>query len=350
MNALVKEDFENYMALFAWARQELEGKTVLITGATGLIGSLLAKFLVFANRGIKICAPIRNKSKAESLFSEEERRSVSLVEADLAKCDYSAFVGECDYIIHCAAPTASRYFIEHPVETFDAIVSGTHNLLRFAKGRKDVKGVVYLSSLEVYGENHDREAVIREDFQGTVEIESVRSCYPIAKRATENLCALYSEEYGVPVRIARLTQVTGAGIDMSDNRVFAQFCKRKAERKPIVLHTAGTSSRPYCYTMDAVMAILTILLKGANGKAYNVANESTYISALDLAKRISNRPPVTEFAISLDDTQGYANETYLNLSSERLRRLGWNPVMGLDDIIKRLIDYLSISDETGDIR
>lgn len=132
--------------------------------------------------------------------------------------------------------------------------------------------------MEVYGSIGKMDSVI-EDIQGFWSITDVRSCYPIAKRMAEHLCFLFSKEYGVPVKIARLTQTTGAGIALDDNRIIAQFARKAVKSEDIILHTLGKSARPYCYTTDAISAIIYILLKGENGEPYNVANPDTYVSA-----------------------------------------------------------------------
>ena len=310
----------------------------LITGATGLIGSSIINYLLETCKNVKIIAPVRNKKKAESLYKDK----YSLI--DFIECDVINFVypkvGTVDYIIHCAAPTASKFFVEYPVETFDAILQGTRSILEIAR-KYPVKGVVYLSSLEVYGKVLDDSQAISEDYQGYLDPLDIRSSYPMAKRAAENLCCLYCKEYQVPVKIARLTQTTGPGIAYDDNRVIAQFARLTAEGQDIVLHTKGESARPYCYTKDAVSAILQILFKGNPGEAYNVANEATYISAYDMALFLrDNFNPSIKVKVELRDNMGYAPVTKLRLSTQKLEALGWKPEYDLKDIFSNLIVYL----------
>lgn len=277
--------------------------------------------------------------KAVRIFSQNELENIRLIECDIVSYNYDALC-DIDFIIHCAAPTASKYFIEHPVETFDVIYSGTKVLLNYARKRQ-IKGFVYLSSLEVYGEIYDDSKPVCEDSQGYLDIMAVRSSYPMAKRAAENLCCLYAAEYGVPVMVARLTQTTGAGIALDDNRVIAQFARLATYGNDIVLHTTGESARPYCYTTDAVSAILYILFKGQKGNVYNVANENTYISARDMAEFVRvNFNPSIKVRVELKNDMGYAPVTKLNLSTEKLKGLGWLPRYGLYEIFDRLIKSL----------
>lgn len=145
----------------------------------------------------------------------------------------------------------------------------------------------------------------------------------------------------MPVKIARLTQTTGAGIAQDDNRVIVQFARLAAEGRDIVLHTTGEAARPYCYTIDAISAILYILLRGDNGEAYNVANEDTYISALGMAEYLKQHfNPGIDVRVELNESMGYAPVTKLRLSAQKLMALGWQPRYGLEEMFERLIMYL----------
>ncbi len=332
-----QEDVREFARTFALA-DELANASFLITGATGLIGSSLIHCLLALDKGIRIIAPVRNKEKATAMFGDVLDR-VAWMECDLTSCDYDR-VGKVDYVIHCAAPTSSKFFVDSPVETIRVIYEATASLLNYAH-RQSIKGFVYLSSLEVYGSGLP-DTKIPEDMQGYWDVMSVRSSYPVAKRAVENLCCAYAAEYGVPVKVARLTQTTGAGIAKDDNRVIAQFAKLAAKGDDIVLHTTGESARPYCYTTDCVSALLYILLKGKNGEAYNVANESTYISARGMAEFLrDNFNPAIDVRVELNDNMGYAPASKLNLSTDKLRALGWQPRYDLKLMFERLIEYLS---------
>lgn len=338
MNKVLQEDVSEFVKGFPLT-EVCRNATFLITGATGLIGTSLIHCLLALQVGARIVAPVRNIEKAKQKFDSQELKNISLIECDLAKFDYDSF-GDMDYIIHCAAPTSSKFFVEHPVETFSTIYDATKALLDFAAHKK-VKGFVYLSSLEVYGEINDDSVLVTENVLGYLDPLSVRSSYPMAKRATENLCCLYAAQYGVPVKIARLTQTTGAGIAKDDNRVIAQFARLAANGQDIILHSTGESARPYCYTMDSVSGILFVLLRGNSGEAYNVANEETYISAREMAEFVrDNINKLINVKVELNDNMGYAPVSRLKLSSAKLRGLGWKPKYGLKEIFDRLVKYL----------
>lgn len=332
-----KEDVQEFIRSFALA-DELANASFLITGATGLIGSSLIRCLLALEKGIRIVAPVRDKSKAEMLFDGTEGR-VKWIECDLESYDYSQ-IGKVDYIVHCASPTNGKYVEQHPVETYELALESTRNLLRYSRVYQ-IQSMVYVSSLEAYGEHHDDKKV-DENMQFYVDLHSSRSAYPLGKLAAEYLCATYAIEYKVPVKSVRLTQTFGAGISMEDSRVFAQFAKSVISCSDIVLHTKGESSKPYCYVIDAVSALLYVLLRGSNGQVYNVANESSYISIKDLAVFMRDTfNPQIDVHFELNDNMGYAPVTKLNLSTEKLQGLGWQPRFTLKQMFERLIEYLS---------
>lgn len=308
----------------------------LITGATGLIGAALVRYLLSQYDDIRLILPVRNKTKADAMFEGDTR--VKIIECNLLTSDFE-FTLDVDYIVHCAAPTASAYFMQHPVETYNSVFLPSLHLLQYATRHK-VKGVVFLSSLEVYGTIANSSKPLAEEALGYIDLTSPRSCYPLAKRAVEHLCALYAHQYQVPVTTARLTQTTGAGVTVEDNRVINAFCRSAFLGKDIILHTTGESSRPYCHIDDVLSAILILLKKGAKGETYNVANESSYISAHNLALFIKNHlNPSINVKIELKKDVPYAPPTHIRMSTLKLQELGWLPQHSLEDICQDVYDH-----------
>lgn len=339
---VLKEDVQFFADHFE-LKEQLRGKTFLITGATGLIGSLMIKCLLALSQkfdlNIKILAVVRDLEKAKRIFAEEFD-SIKYLQRPLTEITAESVSERVDYIIHLASPTSGRYMEEHPFETYNLAYQSTLTLLDFAK-QTNVSGLVYVSSLEYYGQILD-DRLITEDMQGYVDPMSARSSYPMGKRAAEYLCYTYAHEYGTPAKVARLTQTLGAGISENDNRVFAQFARSVINGDDIVLHTTGVSAKPYCYTTDCVSAILYILLKGKCGEAYNVANEDTYISIKDLAGFMNQHfNPAINVRTELNENMGYAPVTKLRLSTNKLKELGWHPHFDLNTVFERLIKYLS---------
>lgn len=341
-NKVLEEDIQQFAAHFALAEQ-LKGKSFLVTGATGLIGSVFIKCLLELNRqknlGVKVIAVVRNLQKAAQILGKDTTDLTTMM-LELSEVGVRNLTPKVDYVIHLASPTASKFFVDNPVETLRTAFEGTTSLLEYAK-QANVQAMVYASSLEVYGSNLTDEW-LKEDFQGYVNPTEVRSSYNIGKRACECLCHSYAKEYGVPVRIARMTQTFGAGVEYNDNRVFAQFARKAIEGQNIELHTTGETCRMYCYTTDAVSAMLYLLIHGKAGEAYNIANKESYISIRDMAQMVSDRfNPNISVKIVLKENQGYAPVTKLKLDTRKIETLGWSPKVSLVDMFDHLIRSMS---------
>lgn len=347
-NEILQKDLEE-AAMLSLPLDELNGKSVFVTGATGLIGSQIIKYLLCLNRvkqmNIKVLAFARSEDKARKVFPYlDENDALELVLGDINQT--ICYDGEVDYIIHGASATSSKYFVSHPVETIKTAIDGTTNILEFAKA-KEVSGFVYLSSLEVYGTPDASKETISESDYGYIEPLSVRSSYSEGKRMVECLCVSYAEEYGVPVKIARLSQTFGAGVEYNDGRVFAEFARCAIEGKDIVLHTEGRTVRTYCYTTDAVTALLTILTKGEVGEAYNVTNKDTDISIFEMAKLVAG---LSEHGIEVKKdipedlaSFGYNPEMVIRLDSSKLEELGWKASVDLRGMYTRLIQSMKLT-------
>lgn len=338
---IFKEDLEmiNLSHYIDWSK--LQNKTVLITGGTGLIGSTVIKALLYVNevRKLNVCvlALVRSAEKAKRLFGNETdalRFIVGSVE------ELPTIVEPIDYIIHGASPTASLFFVNHPVETIQIATMGTMRLLMLAHTKK-VGGFVYLSSMEVYGA--PKEDTLIPELQGcTLDSMSVRSCYPIAKRLCETLCASYVQEYRVPAKVVRLAQTFGPGVARNDKRVFAEFARNAMNKTDIVLQTAGTSKREYLYTADSVTAILTVLLHGASGEAYNAGNPETYCSIREMAQLVAEQiaGKMINVHVAEDTKSGehkFPPAHHLHLDVSKLTNIGWQPTRGLKEMYKRMI-------------
>ena len=338
INHVIKNDIRQFIDNFIFT-DEVSNCTFLMTGATGLIGSTIIRCLLALNdcknANLKIIGLVRSIEKAKSIINDSRIQWIS--------CDLSNPVvltlTDVDYIFHCACPTSSKFYVENPVELIKTSVNGTMSVLDYAKNN-NIKGMVYLSSCEVYGAVNDDSCELEEDYSGYINPIDVRSGYPVAKRLLETLCHSYYKEYSVPITIARLTQTFGAGVSLSDNRVFAQFVKSAIRDKDIVLHTKGHSSKPYCYTIDAINAMFYMMIKGKQGEAYNVANETSYISIIDLAnylaKEFSNGSRVV---ISEKSNMGYAPDTKLRMSTKKIQSLGWSPLYSMDQMFSSLAEY-----------
>lgn len=345
-NKILQEDLEQAAALDLPV-EALQDTRVFVTGATGLLGSQMVKFLLCLNRkkglNITVIAYVRNEKKAEKVFPYVgENEHLILATGDIN--DKIVYEGQVDYIIHGASATSSRYFVSHPVETIHTAMDGTENVLVFAR-EKQVKGMVYLSSLEVYGTPEAEAGLISEKDYGYIDPLSVRSSYSEGKRMVECLCVSHGAEYGVPVKIARLSQTFGAGVEYDDGRVFAEFARCAIEKKNIVLHTQGKTVRSYCYTTDAITALLFILMKGQQGEAYNVTNMDTAISIYEMGKLVCELYPESGITVEKDIPEdlsgfGYNPEMVIRLDSSKLESLGWKATVDLKGMFRRLIESM----------
>lgn len=318
------------------------GSSVLVTGATGLLGSLVVKALSSYAGAVYACC--RSKTKYDSIFDGYNNGKIIPVFSDITELDISNF--KLDYIIHAASITDSKTFVEKPVDTIDVSVKGAENLLAQC-ARKTLKGFIYLSSLEVYGSFLGGEGIknVTETDFGYLEPVSVRSSYSESKRLVETLCKAYQGQFGVPVKIARLCQTFGAGVQYNDNRVFAQFARSVIEGKDIILKTKGETVRNYCYTTDAISGLLTVLAIGTAGEAYNIANRDTTISIADMADLFCKLYPASEIKVVFDIAKdagklGYNPLVKLRLDSTKLEKLGWSANVGLEEMIRRLVESM----------
>jgi nucleoside-diphosphate-sugar epimerase len=346
-NKVFKEDLDYIINVDFIDWSKLDNKTVFITGATGLIGYYLTCALLYRNMmcrsQIKIIALVRNMEKAKQMFySQLDDNNINFIEGELE--DFHDIEDNIDYIIHGAGPTDSRYFIEHPVETIKSLVSGSLKILAFAKN-KNIAGMVYLSSMEVYGNNKNEEYLC-EDSELKLNSSNLRDCYPISKSLIENLNLAYFSEYGLPVNSLRISQTIGA-IKNSFNtnkKIVSEIVDCVIDNRDIILLTKGDSKRTYVYVGDVVTAVLTTLLCGKYGDFYNVSNINSFSSIYDMANMVSKKITMNKINVivntekSIKNLDRFPKPNILNLSSEKLSLLGWKALVNLEEMFRKVIE------------
>ena len=329
--------------------EPFKGKRVLVTGATGLIGSLVCKALLLANERMDlqcdVIALARDKKKIDSVLGSY----ASLGVLEMVECDFAngamPNIGSVDFILHTAAVTKSKIMVEKPIEVIRTSLLGTRTMLDLAQVSK--ARMVYVSSMEMYGTLREGE-VADEGALGWIDLSSPRSCYPESKRMCESLCNAYASQCKVSVCSARLAQTFGAGILPNENRAFAQFSRAAIKGADVVLKTRGLSEGNYVDSVDCVAGLLILLACGEAGQAYNVANEGSHRIIRQVAQLaidvLGNGS--SEVVVELDESNsaGYAPDVHLRLSSSKLRGLGWEPSTTLEASFESLGAYMMEQD------
>lgn len=323
--------------------QELKGKSILITGASGLIGSFLIDMLLYANRyydmNIKIFALGRSTSRLEKRFYKEVNNSnLTFIEQDIE--DELTLNKSCDYIVHAAGNAHPGAFSEDPIGTVRSSVLGIQYLLEYAKVHK-VKRVLFISSGEVYGQQ--MEEAIKEDFKGSIDPINIRSCYPLGKQVAENLCIAYYKQFELETIIARPCHIYGPTMMNIDNRATAEFIRAGIAEESIIMKSEGNQVRSYCYISDCAAALLTVLLCGKAGEAYNIAYSEAVCSIREFAMEVANTVNKAIVYNEMSDKEKI-NQTPITravLDASKLQALGWKGRININQGIEHTIKILT---------
>lgn len=344
-NNLYLEDVKNTASLeLPW--EKLAGKRFLITGASGLIGSFLIDVLMEKNRqdqlGCKIYAVGRNEKKAQEKFAAYwQSEDFQFISHDInlpLELDEHLTM---DYILHLASNTHPMAYATDPIGTVTANIIGTNYLLEFAVKHHATR-FAFASSNEIYGENRGDVELFDEKYCGYIDCNTMRAGYPESKRCGEALCQAYKKQKGLDIVIPRLTRSYGPTMLMTDTKAISQFIRKGIEGEDIVLKSAGTQYYSYTYVADAVSGLLTVLLKGENGEAYNIADEASDIMLKDLAQTIAEIAG-TRVVFELPDEvekAGYSTATKARLDGSKLKKLGWMARYDIKEGMRRNIAIL----------
>lgn len=324
--------------------EKLKGKTVLITGASGMVGSYMLYTLTRLNDkfdyGIKVIAMLRNPDKLSQ--ETKDRKDVEILVHDVT--EKICLTEKVDYVIHAASPASPLIMQNHPVETIAANTLGTFNTLNLAKEHQ-AEGYLFISSREIYGQPAEGQEFFYENTYGFVDQLNPRSCYSEGKKAAETMCVSFKEEYGLNVKIARLAHTYGPGMSIYDGRVQADFLNNVYHNEDIVLKSEGTAVRTYTYIADAIGGLFRILLNSEE-VVYNIGNEDGKVSIKELAEIMVSIYPEKNLKLIFDipegGTKGTAPYTLGILNSGKLRELGWKPRYSVKDGFERTLKYLEI--------
>lgn len=340
-NTTYEEDILSASRCAALPWEVLDGANILVTGATGIIGSCLVDILMSRERrGYEVFAMGRNAERASRLFGKHLGDAGFHVVAHDVLVPLSSGA-RFDFIVDAASGASPSVFASDPVGVVKANVVGLVNLMDYGLAH-GMRRLLYVSSGEVYGEG-DGSAFVETD-SGYVDPMRARSCYPSAKRAAETLCAAYADQYGADVVVARPAHVFGPGFTEQDNRATAQFLRNAARGEDIVLKSAGTQVRSWIYVVDCAAALLHILLKGQSANAYNVADPDATLSIREMAQLIADAAGRTvEFATAeAAESKGYTIVTRSLFDVGKLRGLGWSPMGNVRDNICKTLKAIKI--------
>ncbi len=340
MNPILQEDILNIInENLAW--ESFKDSHVLITGASGMLGSYMAHVLLALNeqRGynIKLTALVRHPDKLPSGI----RDKVDVLCQSVTKPIVSDT--KFDYIIHTASPASPLIMRDDPVGTVAANTLGTFYTLDAAKN-SHAKGYLFISSREIYGQPYEHQELFKEDTYGFVDPLNPRSCYPEGKKAAETMCMCFKQQYGLNVKIARLAHTFGPGMSVDDGRVQADFLRNVIRGENIVLKSEGKPIRTYTYVADAVCALFYILLN-SDDVVYNISSEDATVSIRQLAEALVGAYPERGLKLVFDlpktsENTGCAPFTLGILNSDKLKALGWKPMYSLTEGLKRTVTYL----------
>lgn len=329
--------------------QRFAGKTVLVSGANGMLPSYIVRSLLKLNEGLLGHAPVhvialcRSRERALNTFAKHiGQPCFSLLIQDVNR------PVEVDrplhFVIHAASQASPKYYGVDPSGTIDPNVVGTRNLLDLAR-RTDNEGFLFISSSEVYGTMPDSNEGIREDQFGSLDPMRVRSCYAESKRLGECLCAAWHHQYGLPVTVARPFHTYSPSMQLDDGRVYADFVANIVRSQDIVMHSDGSSRRAFCYITDACIAFFVILLRGNSGQAYNVGNPHQETSMLKLAQILVGLLPKRNLKVVANvaiETSYMPSEVDRNLPDiKKMNNLGWSPIISIEEGFKRVLDHFN---------
>ena len=321
--------------------KELTGKQILITGASGMIGSAVVDFLLYLNKkfnyNIKIYALSRNRDRLHIRFQNNSENLFFLVQDICVPINSNV---DFDYIIHTASNADPLKIINYPVDTIKANFEGLDQICQYALKRK-TRRILFVSSGEVYG-SYNEEMDFQENILGNIDYTSVRSSYPEGKRAAEVLAQSYIKQYDLDIVIARPCHIYGYSMTEEDSRAVSSFIRNGIYKQNIIMKSSGNLERSHCNVIDAVGALFYILLKGKRGEAYNIADKKSQCTIGEFASLVAQ---LTQTCVIIQEPESILKEGFSKvkravLNSDKLEQLGWCAHTTLEEGIKQTIRYI----------
>lgn len=342
-NPIIEEDLK-YITDSPLPWQSLEGKKILITGASGFVPAYMVETILYLNETVlkkkaRIFALVRDIKKAKTRFSYySNRKDLEFIVQDVsARIKNKKF----DIIIHAASPASPKYYGKDPIGTLSPNVIGTYFLLDLAKKCKAEK-FLFFSSGEIYGEVTKEQVPYKENIYGYTDPLAIRSCYAESKKMAENMCACWNYQHNLNTLIVRPFHTYGPGMRLDDGRIFADLVSDIVNKRDLSLNSDGSAVRSFLYLADATIGFFTVLFKGIPGNAYNVGNEKGIMSIKELAELLVNSYPERGLSVKVkpsSTTSGYLASTISRAhpDTSKLKALGWDTKISIKDGFIRTI-------------
>lgn len=330
---------------YPWGK--LTNKSILITGASGLIGSFLIDVIMYKNNveglACHIYALSRSEEHAKNMFSDYwDDDNFSFISHDVNESMEKITIGNIDYVVHMASNTHPVAYALDPIGTITANIIGTQNLLDFAVQHNATR-FVFTSSNEIYGENRGDVELFDEEYCGYINSNTLRAGYPESKRCGEALCQAYRSQMNLDVVIPRLTRSYGPMLRSNDSKAMSQFIFNAISGEDIVLKSDGAQHYSYTYVADAVSGLLAVLLLGINGEAYNISDVESNITLKNLALILAKLSG-TKLKFDLPskiESSGFSRATKALLDSSKLQALGWHAEYSLREGLEHTLKVLT---------
>lgn len=345
MQTIIQEDIEAIVEEIKTDAKKLEGKTLLISGGAGFLGSYFLATICELNKKVlkKPCRVISIDNfitgKKRRIVEEIKDKKFTFIEADVTKP--LNIEGKVDYIIHAAGLASPFYYQKFPIETIESAIYGAKNLLEIARNKK-VKSFLYFSSSEIYGDPDPKFIPTPETYKGNVSSIGPRSCYDESKRLGETISMVYHSLYKIPVKIVRPFNVYGPGMLPNDYRVVPMFVSKALAREPLPVHDKGAQTRTFCYISDAIVGFLKVLLSKENGEAFNVGNDENEVTMLELAKVVKKifdgKVDIKTISYPKLYPQDEPKRRRPDLGKIK-KRLGYSPQVNLEEGLRRVVRW-----------
>lgn len=344
-NSLYIEDVA-YVANLSLPWEKLANRSVMVSGATGLVGSFLIDVIMYKNINDNLNCMVYVLGRSEERARERfkyccEESFYKFIEYDVNTPLFRDDLGDVDFVLHMASNTHPMQYSTDPIGTITTNVIGTQNMLEFALAHNATR-CVFTSSNEIYGQNRGDVDVFDEKYCGYIDCNTMRAGYPESKRCSEALCQAYIKQKNMDIVIPRLTRTYGPTLLKTDTKALSQFLHKAVDGEDIVLKSEGKQYFSYLHVTDTVSGLLTVLLKGSTGEAYNVSDVESDITLKDLAGIIADyagKKVIFELPDEVEKA-GYSTANVARLDSAKLKEIGWKAKYDIESGIKRTIDIL----------